>query len=1064
MSTIAENEDCPSEEDIAAYVDGLLPPPQVERFEAHVADCSTCRGLLSALARGWSHRPTEADSASPTLPLGDFDEASELSIGAGFGRYLVLDPLGAGGMGLVYAAHDPELNRKVALKVLRREIDEAGHAARDLLLREAQAMAQLAHPNVVTVFDVGSVGDRVFFAMELVDGLTLTKWLIAAPRTLDDVIAKFVAAGSGLAAAHEAGLIHRDFKPDNVLVGGDGRVRVTDFGLARALPTPAPVTAPVVTMIKHAVHGTQSAIAGTLAYMAPEVLRGRSADARADQYSFALSLYQALYGIRPSAVRGIATHAEMPPPPGNVPAMVHAILARALDDDPTARYASMAALLAELQGARDLLLPRPLPQKRSSTAATAAVVLTIAVIITASVYTVHIQRTAERRTELIGWLRGISADLRMRLRTAYILPLHDIRPARQQVRQMMREVERRLATPAGNDVMAFGNYVLGEGHRALGEHQRALALLESARSAGERSPELDVALGHVLGAIYEREQDDLERTVPSHKRDGKLRELEQRYRDPARRHLRSALDARAGSPDYLEALLAFHDGQFAKAQDHAAAAFRAAPTFYEAGILQAKAHNAMARALLAAGDTGSAQEWFANARRMFKQVLNTARSDDQARLEYAALLWVQAQALAQNALPAELRAELVEALDTVQKINPENAEALLYRAKLHELEANIAIIQSRDPSSHVTALLDAAERARRQGASQHDVARIICMGHWLRAAYRSNRRDDPYADFAAAISTCESAAAATPTAEAFASVGAVYISLAFHQGEHGIDPMSAVLVGERHLRASLAIDDNARDRHNLGRLWSNLARYEERHGRDPLRSVERALAEFGISTKKDARRADAWGGMADAMIIRARFLATTTSDPALTEEATQEASELLDTAQSIDPGLVGLIRSRMAIAEIDAESRLRRRLDPTPAIERIRDGARSLLNSVPSDSYAYVMQCRAELLAMRWVVLHEQVTRPVIGVYLLRAARFAERARQLAPRSALAWVAGAKVEHMRITSLGHPVVTHQAIAHGRKLLVSALEIDPQLTAALQLRDALDRAFDRSFDR
>ena len=161
---------------------------------------------------------------SPPPPAG----ASVLPRGATLGRYLLLDCVGTGSMGMVYAAYDPELDRKVALKLMR----VGGEEARSRLLLEARALARVSHPNVLSVFDVGSVEDQVFVTREFVAGTSLSRWLRQWPRPLQEVLPVLLHAGKGLAAAHAGGLVHRDFKPDNVLVGEDGRVHVADFGLA----------------------------------------------------------------------------------------------------------------------------------------------------------------------------------------------------------------------------------------------------------------------------------------------------------------------------------------------------------------------------------------------------------------------------------------------------------------------------------------------------------------------------------------------------------------------------------------------------------------------------------------------------------------------------------------------------------------------------------------------------------------------------------------------------------------------------------------------------------------
>src|SRR4051812_27369893 len=164
-----------------------------------------------------------------------------LERGASVDRYTIIELLGAGGMGVVYKAYDPELDRSVALKLLNTEGEESVWL-RERLLREAQALARVQHPNVIAVHDVGTFGADVFIAMEFVEGPTLRQWTKTAKRSVDDIVRTYRAAGEGLAAANRAGLVHRDFKPDNVIVGNDGRVRVLDFGLARSTGGEAEVT------------------------------------------------------------------------------------------------------------------------------------------------------------------------------------------------------------------------------------------------------------------------------------------------------------------------------------------------------------------------------------------------------------------------------------------------------------------------------------------------------------------------------------------------------------------------------------------------------------------------------------------------------------------------------------------------------------------------------------------------------------------------------------------------------------------------------------------------------
>ena len=330
---------CPDENVLVQLAHGgLAAGDDLARLEAHLDGCASCRRLVAAVAGG----------SAPAAPL----EKLVLQPGDRMGRYEIERFIGAGGMGLLYVAHDTQLHRRVALKLMRPLFaDEAGKAR---LLREAQAMARLSHPNVVNVYDLGEVEGRLFVAMELIEGGTLRDWL-RTPRPWREVLDVFRAAGEGLAAAHRAGVVHRDFKPENVLVGPDKRPRVGDFGLAR--PDDAP--AAVAVLATGAVEITQAgAMLGTPAYMSPEQLMRRPADARSDQYSFCVALYEALYGRRPfegSTVEEMRARVH-----GGVlrkpvvrdlalPDAVWNALARGLSVSAGQRFPTMEALLAALR-------------------------------------------------------------------------------------------------------------------------------------------------------------------------------------------------------------------------------------------------------------------------------------------------------------------------------------------------------------------------------------------------------------------------------------------------------------------------------------------------------------------------------------------------------------------------------------------------------------------------------------------------------------------------------------------------------------------------------------------
>ena len=286
-----------------------------------------------------------------------------------FGRFTVVRRLGAGAMGVVYLAHDTDLDRPVAVKLLKSS--RGGPAARERFMREARALARLRHPNVVAAFERGVVGELDFVAMEYVDGGTLAEWLAAEERSLDAVLDKFIQAAHGLSAAHDAEIVHRDFKPDNVLVGIDGRAQVADFGLAndgRPVSESADATDE---MDADALTRTGAAV-GTPAYMAPEVRAGEAASASADQFSFCVSLYEAIYGTRPEPDdRDLA----LPRTP-RIPVRLRRALRRGLSLEPAERWPSVGALRRQLELSRR---PRRLRWWLAGGALTVGLVVAVAI-------------------------------------------------------------------------------------------------------------------------------------------------------------------------------------------------------------------------------------------------------------------------------------------------------------------------------------------------------------------------------------------------------------------------------------------------------------------------------------------------------------------------------------------------------------------------------------------------------------------------------------------------------------------------------------------------------------
>ncbi|HEY5924764.1 MAG TPA: serine/threonine-protein kinase [Kofleriaceae bacterium] len=364
---------CPEENELVGFLQRKLPDERIRSVEEHFAACDGCRQLAFALA--------SSDGQLVVPP-------PELAPGSTLGRFTIGEPIARGAMGVIYRAHDPTLRRDLALKLTNVGGAKLRPDAQERLLREAQGLARLEHPNVVTVYETGIDRDQVFIAMELIDGVSLDRWLAAQPRGWREIAAVMEQAGRGLAAAHAAGLVHRDFKPANVMIASDGRVKVVDLGLARMAAEPdheraASTDANVDAALRLTLTGM---LVGTPAYCAPEQLAGEDVDAAADVFSFCVTFYESIYGSRPyAAATATALLARMRaeslpaiPARPRLPLRLRQVLRRGLAVDRAQRSSSLDEILG-------VLAREPVRRRRRLTVLAAAALTIGGVLTTAAV-------------------------------------------------------------------------------------------------------------------------------------------------------------------------------------------------------------------------------------------------------------------------------------------------------------------------------------------------------------------------------------------------------------------------------------------------------------------------------------------------------------------------------------------------------------------------------------------------------------------------------------------------------------------------------------------------------
>ncbi|MBL8973298.1 MAG: serine/threonine protein kinase [Myxococcales bacterium] len=831
---------------------------------------------------------------------------------AHWSRYEFLAVLGHGGMGTVYRAYDPQLGRAVALKFIRG--DHPNLPSR--LLREARAQARVDHPNICKVFEVGEVEGKAYIAMELVAGEPLRA--DGRELSLHDKIVVVRDCALALHEAHKLGILHRDIKPGNILLerAADGRTRpvVMDFGIARDDADAEQFT-------------RTGALLGTPAYMSPEQARGdRDLDRRTDVYGLGATLYELLAGVPPFVAETpvqvvlrvlhddparLRSHAP------KIPEDLETVVAKCLDKDPSRRYDSARALADDLDrwirgepifGRRESLLHHLLRRARKQRALVVVSLAALLVVLVAAAHGITTRIAAREQAaalaaegELARELAQDTNKVEWLLRTAHLLPLHDTTPERAMVRARMDEVAARLVVPGRS--AALVEYTLGRGHLVLGDTAAAREHLTRALAGGLDTPELHYALGVALGDLYARELAELERTEKEPALSQRRAALEAEYITPALAALEHARAAEIDAPSHLAGLIALYRDDGDAAIDLARRARREAPWFYEAVVLEARAHSARARTLTRAGDIAAAKDAAETAARLADEAAALARSDAAVHLD-AAAMWTlvlrdhvdrgdpRAAELLTTALP-----HVVALCESAAVTRPDLTRPFNQIAAAQTIRSKYLFERDRSPHEPVAAMIAASDRALAIDPDDHEALAWRISARLNEAWYQLVIGVDPAAGLERAVADAKALYARHgDRPEAHARLDRALLLRSNRNLQHNVDP-TADLAEVLGLNWTLAgQSDDARPFDSLLTAYSHLAQWSVLHGQDPGPPTARSEESFTRCVALDPRYASCWRRSAWILQWHAQYAQMSGGDPrpllALARERLRQAHDL----------------------------------------------------------------------------------------------------------------------------------------------------------------------------
>ncbi|MDC3955333.1 serine/threonine-protein kinase [Polyangium jinanense] len=1018
--------------------------------------------------------PAEIPAEIPAdLPA--VSERSPLADPKRWDRYEIVRFLGRGGMGSVYEARDRRLARHVAIKF----IHGADPITTKRFLQEARAQARIDHPNVCKVLEVGEVEDKAYIAMQLVQGLSLHD--AAKAMTFDERVRVMKTVTEAVHAAHRIGIIHRDIKPANIMVekseNGDAdpsyRPVLMDFGLAREASETKGLT-------------ESGTVMGTPGYMPPEQARGsvRSIDPRSDVYSLGATLYDILAGAPPfedeSAVNVLLKVLIQEPVPlrqrdPSIPLALDIIVGKCLNKEPHQRYPTAAELADDLERflnrervlARRLGLPTRLywRAKRNKPMAFAVIALVSSLVAFAGygVRTVIVnarnEAIAQKRAELGQKLGQAVKDLEWLVRSAYLVPLHDTGPEKAVVRARMAEIEAEMRS-FGDLAAGLDHYALGRGYLALKEWDRAHAELTQAVSLGVREPELDYALGRVLGELYSRAIEEARRSGDKSYFEKRKQELDKEYLEPALTHLTRCRGLPTVPASYLEGLIHFYNRRYDEALQSARSARVGLSWLYEAEKLEGDVF--MARALDAKdrGDNAPAERDFTEAVAHYEQAADIGRSDHQL-YEALAEAWIRQEEMDLYS-GRDPKPKLDKALSAADKA----LTAASIESDGHTKKAFAYNFQAQYGEGHGAARAD-VERLRRAQitAGEHAIALHPGDAHaheitglaYTKLAERSldlGQPVQPLLDKAHAY--LQEAIRLNPKFPwAYNDYGLALGYSAASKKRRNEDCQELLERAIDTTRKATQLDEGYVIGYNNTAVWlTDLAQWQADHGRDPEKAVQEAVqsAERAIQINQQNPLAYVNAGLATMNLASYRLDAGEDG-----RELGQKAIDRFKAALAIDPNFVYVQHELGRAYHLLASHERTRGQDPRPSLDAGLGTLTPCYRIEPENPDCKAVEALLRAAQGAWAPQEDAFSLSAFE----QAQRLAREATQEVPERSELWLLLGQIcldwAEALLTSERPKVPPGPVVDEGLRGIEQALKLAPGLPRALAIEGALGLA-------